>query len=416
MHLFALGINHHTAPVSIRERVAFAAERMSDALHDLTRQPQVKEAAILSTCNRTEIYCHTPDPDAPVNWLTGYHQLPRAEVEPYLYRLPQGEAARHAFRVASGLDSMVLGETQILGQIKTAVKTAEEAGTMGLLLHKLFQRTFCVAKEVRTATDIGAASVSMAAASVRLAERIFPSIAEQNVLFIGAGEMIELCMTHFAARHPKRILIANRTAERARPLAERFNAGVIALSDLPEHLAHYDIIVTSTASPLPILGKGMVERALKLRRHKPFFMVDLAVPRDVEEEVAQLDDVFLFTVDDLGGMVREGQDQRHGQVAQAEAIIENSVQDFMHWMDTREMVPMIRGLRDHGERYRRHEIERAKRLLHGGAAPEEVIEQLAHALTNKLLHAPTHALHHIPDEERDALARLIGQIYGLPKD
>ena len=416
MHLFALGINHHTAPVSIRERVAFAAERMSDALHDLTRQPQVKEAAILSTCNRTEIYCHTPDPDAPVNWLTGYHQLPRAEVEPYLYRLPQGEAARHAFRVASGLDSMVLGETQILGQIKTAVKTAEEAGTMGLLLHKLFQRTFCVAKEVRTATDIGAASVSMAAASVRLAERIFPSIAEQNVLFIGAGEMIELCMTHFAARHPKRILIANRTAERARPLAERFNAGVIALSDLPEHLAHYDIIVTSTASPLPILGKGMVERALKLRRHKPFFMVDLAVPRDVEEEVAQLDDVFLFTVDDLGGMVREGQDQRHGQVAQAEAIIENSVQDFMHWMDTREMVPMIRGLRDHGERYRRHEIERAKRLLHGGASPEEVIEQLAHALTNKLLHAPTHALHHIPDEERDALARLIGQIYGLPKD
>lgn len=415
MHLFALGINHHTAPVSIRERVAFAAERMNDALHDLTRQPQVKEAAILSTCNRTEIYCHTPDPDAPVNWLTGYHQLPRAEVEPYLYRLPQGEAARHAFRVASGLDSMVLGETQILGQIKTAVKTAEEAGTMGLLLHKLFQRTFSVAKEVRTATDIGAASVSMAAASVRLAERIFPSIAEQNVLFIGAGEMIELCMTHFAAQHPKRILVANRTAERARPLAERFNAGVIALNDLPEHLAHYDIIVTSTASPLPILGKGMVERALKQRRHKPFFMVDLAVPRDVEEEVGALDDVFLYTVDDLGGVVREGQDQRQAKVAQAEVIIETSVQDFMHWMDTREMVPMIRGLRDHGERHRRHEIEHARKLLRGGAAPEEVIEQLAHALTNKLLHAPTHALHHIPDEERDALAKLISRIYDLPK-
>lgn len=416
MHLFALGINHHTAPVSIRERVAFAAERMGDALHDLTRQPQVKEAAILSTCNRTEIYCHTPDPDATINWLTGYHQLPRAEVEPYLYRLPQGEAARHAFRVASGLDSMVLGETQILGQIKTAVKTAEEAGTMGLLLHKLFQRTFCVAKEVRTATDIGAASVSMAAASVRLAERIFPSIADQNVLFIGAGEMIELCMTHFAAQHPKRILIANRTAERARPLADRFNAGVIALNDLPEHLAHYDIIVTSTASPLPILGKGMVESALKLRKHKPFFMVDLAVPRDVEEEVGTLDDVFLYTVDDLGGVAREGQDQRQAKVAQAEVIIENGVQDFMHWMDTREMVPMIRGLRDHGERHCRHEIERARRLLHGGASPEEVIDQLAHALTNKLLHAPTHALHHIPDDERDALVRLMGRVYDLHKE
>lgn len=416
MHLLALGINHHTAPVSIRERVAFAAEKMRDALHDLTRQPQVKEAAILSTCNRTEIYCHTPDPDAPVNWLTGYHQLPRAEVEPYLYRLPQGEAARHAFRVASGLDSMVLGETQILGQIKTAVKTAEDAGTMGMLLHKLFQRTFSVAKEVRTATDIGAASVSMAAASVRLAERIFPSIAEQNVLFIGAGEMIELCMTHFAAQHPKRILVANRTAERARPLAERFNAGVIALNDLPEHLAHYDIIVTSTASPLPILGKGMVESALKLRRHKPFFMVDLAVPRDVEEEVGEMDDVFLYTVDDLGSVVRDGQDQRQGQVAQAEAIIETSVQDFMHWMGTRELVPMIRGLRDHGERHSRHEIEHARKLLRSGAAPEDVIEQMAHALTNKLLHAPTHALHHIPDNERDALAKLVSRIYDLPKE
>jgi glutamyl-tRNA reductase len=416
MQLFAFGINHHTAPVSIRERVAFAAERMNDALHDLTRQPQVKEAAILSTCNRTEIYCHTPDPDAPVTWLTGYHSLPRAEVEPYLYRLPQGEAARHAFRVASGLDSMVLGETQILGQIKSAVKTAEEAGTLGLLLHKLFQRTFSVAKEVRTATDIGAASVSMAAAAVRMAERIFPSIREQNVLFIGAGEMIELCMTHFAAQHPKHILVANRTTERARPLADRFNAGVIALNDLPEHLVHYDIIVTSTASPLPILGKGMVESALKLRRHKPFFMVDLAVPRDVEEEVGELDDVFLYTVDDLGEVVRQGQGQRVAQVAQAEAIIETSVQDFLHWMDTREMVPMIRGLRDHAERYRRNEIERARKLLGKGEDPEKVIEQMSRALTNKLLHAPTHVMHHISDDERDSLARLMSRIYDLPKD
>jgi glutamyl-tRNA reductase len=416
MQLFAFGVNHHTAPVSIRERVAFAAERMDDALHDLVSCPPIREAAILSTCNRTEVYCHTTDPEAPVDWLSGYHKLPQSEVEPYLYRLPQGEAARHAFRVASGLDSMVLGETQILGQIKNAVKTAEQAGTLGLLLHKLFQRTFSVAKEVRTATDIGASSVSMSAAAVRLAERIFPSIAEQNVLFIGAGEMIELCMAHFAARHPKRILVANRTAERARPLAERFNAGVIALNDLPEHLALYDIVITSTASPLPILGKGLVERAIKTRRHKPLFMVDLAVPRDVEEEVGELDDVFLYSVDDLGQVVREGQDQRQGQVIQAEAIIETSVQDFLHWMGAREFVPTIRSLRDHAERHRRHELERAHRLLDKGISPEEVLDQVSRALTNKLLHAPTHALHHVSDDERESLARLISRIYDLPKE
>jgi glutamyl-tRNA reductase len=416
MQLFAFGVNHHTAPVSIRERVAFAAERMDDALHDLVSCQPIREAAILSTCNRTEVYCHTTDPEAPVDWLSGYHKLPQSEVEPYLYRLPQGEAARHAFRVASGLDSMVLGETQILGQIKNAVKTAEQAGTLGLLLHKLFQRTFSVAKEVRTATDIGASSVSMSAAAVRLAERIFPSIAEQNVLFIGAGEMIELCMAHFAARHPKRILVANRTAERARPLAERFNAGVIALNDLPEHLALYDIVITSTASPLPILGKGLVERAIKTRRHKPLFMVDLAVPRDVEEEVGELDDVFLYSVDDLGQVVREGQDQRQGQVIQAEAIIETSVQDFLHWMGAREFVPTIRSLRDHAERHRRHELERAHRLLDKGISPEEVLDQVSRALTNKLLHAPTHALHHVSDDERESLARLISRIYDLPKE
>jgi glutamyl-tRNA reductase len=413
MQLFAFGVNHHTAPVSIRERVAFTAERMAEALHDLTRQPQIKEAAILSTCNRTEIYCHTPDPDAPVNWLTHFHQVRRENVEPYLYRLPQGEAVKHAFRVASGLDSMVLGEAQILGQMKQAAKTAQQAGTLGLLLNKLFQRTFSVAKEVRTATEIGASSVSMAAAAVRLAERIFPSIRQQNVLFIGAGEMIELCMTHFAAQHPQRILLANRTAERARPLAERFNAGVIALTDLPDHLPHYDIIVTSTASPLPILGKGMVERALKARKHRPFFMVDLAVPRDVETEVGELDDVFLYSVDSLGEVVREGQDARQAQVAQAEAIIETNVSNFMHWMETRGMVPTIRGLRDHAERFRRHELEKAHKKLARGDDPEEVMEAMSLALINKLLHSPTAAIHHATDEERRQLATLLHRLYDI---
>jgi glutamyl-tRNA reductase len=330
--------------------------------------------------------------------------------------LPREKAAQHAFRVAAGLDSMVLGETQILGQMKQAAQTAEEAGTLGLLLHKLFQRTFSVAKEVRTSTEIGANSVSMAAAAVRLAERIFPSIKEQACLFIGAGEMIELCITHFAAQHPCRMTVANRTAERARPLAERFNASVIPLTALPDELPAYDIIITSTASPLPILGKGMLERAIKQRRHRPIFIVDLAVPRDVEAEVADMDDVFLYSVDDLGQVVREGMDNRVAQVAQAEAIIETSVESFVHWMEGRELVPVIRSLRDSAERHRRHEIEKAEKALARGDDPRAVLDAMSHALSNKLLHAPTHALSHATRDERDQIARLISQLYGLHQE
>ena len=413
MQLFAFGINHQTAPLSIREQVAFHAERMEAALHDLTTRTPVKEAAILSTCNRTEVYCNTAHSETALDWLASYHQLKRSHIAPYLYALPQAEAARHAFRVASGLDSMVLGETQILGQMRQAVKTAEHAGTMGMLLHKLFQRTFSVAKEVRTSTEIGASSVSMAAAAVRLAERIFPSVAEQNVLFIGAGEMIELCATHFAARHPKHILVANRTVARAQTLADRFNGSAIGLAELPEHLASYDIVVTCTASPLPILGKGMVERALKARRHRPMFMVDLAVPRDIEAEVTELSDVFLYTIDDLGEVVKQGMDSRQAHVSQAEAIIESRVDDFVHWMETRELVPTIRGLRDHAERYRRHEMERAQKMLARGDDPREVIEVLSRALTNKFLHLPTHALSHAQDSDRHELVTLLSRLYAL---
>ena len=413
MQLFAFGINHQTAPLSIREQVAFHAERMEAALHDLTTRTSVKEAAILSTCNRTEVYCNTAHSETALDWLASYHQLKRSHIAPYLYALPQAEAARHAFRVASGLDSMVLGETQILGQMRQAVKTAEHAGTMGMLLHKLFQRTFSVAKEVRTSTEIGASSVSMAAAAVRLAERIFPSVAEQKVLFIGAGEMIELCATHFAARHPKHILVANRTVARAQTLADRFNGSAIGLAELPEHLASYDIVVTCTASQLPILGKGMVERALKARRHRPMFMVDLAVPRDIEAEVAELSDVFLYTVDDLGEVVKQGMDSRQAHVSQAEAIIESRVDDFVHWMESRELVPTIRGLRDHAERYRRHEMERAQKMLARGDDPCEVIEVLSRALTNKFLHLPTHALSHAQDSDRHELVTLLSRLYAL---
>ncbi|MCA1926504.1 MAG: glutamyl-tRNA reductase [Thiobacillus sp.] len=416
MQLLALGVNHHTAPLAIREQVAFGPEKLELALHELTQSQRASEAAILSTCNRTELYCNAASADAVTQWLADFHQIERRELAPYLYALPREQAAQHAFRVAAGLDSMVLGETQILGQMKQAVATAEEAGTLGLLLHKLFQRTFSVAKEVRTSTEIGANSVSMAAAAVRLAERIFPSIREQSCLFIGAGEMIELCITHFAAQHPRRMTVANRTAERARPLAERFGAGVIPLTALPEEIASHDIVVTSTASPLPILGKGMLERAIKQRRHRPIFIVDLAVPRDVEAEVADMNDVFLYSVDDLGQVVQEGMDNRMAQVAQAEAIIETSVEQFVHWMEGRELVPVIRALRDTAERHRRHEIDKAHKALARGDDPQAVLDALSQTLTNKLLHAPTHALNHATRGERDQFVRLISQLYGLPRD
>ena len=413
MQLFALGINHHTAPLAVREQVAFGPEKLTQALHELTDSHRASEVAILSTCNRTELYCNTAQPDATVDWLAEFHKIERRELTPYLYTLPREQAVQHAFRVAAGLDSMVLGETQILGQMKQAVHTAEEAGTLGLLLNKLFQRTFSVAKEVRTSTEIGANSVSMAAAAVRLAERIFPSVGDQACLFIGAGEMIELCMTHIAAKRPRRMAVANRTEARARPLAERFHAGTIPLTALPEELPAYDIIITSTASPLPILGKGMLERAIKQRRHRPMFIVDLAVPRDVEAEVADMDDVFLYSVDDLGQVVREGTDSRVAQVAQAEAIIETNVANFLHWMEGRELVPTIRALRDAAERHRRHEIEKATRALAHGSDPQMVLEALSRTLTNKLMHAPTHALNYANHEEREQFAKLISQLYGL---
>jgi glutamyl-tRNA reductase len=348
-----------------------------------------------------------------INWLAAYHKLPANDIEPYIYTMPQEQAVQHAFRVASGLDSMVLGEPQILGQMKQAVRYAEQAGTLGFLLHKLFQRTFSVAKDVRTHTEIGANLTSMAAAAVKLSERIFPSIADQRVLFIGAGEMIELNAVHFAAKSPKQITVANRTLERAEVLARRINGRAITLHELPEQLAQHDIIVTCTASQLPILGKGMVERALKMRKHRPLFIVDLAVPRDVEAEVAELRDVFLYTVDDLSEVVRDGLDARQGAVKEAEVIINSSVSEFMHWMESREVVPTIRALRDSAERQRRNEMEKALRHLAKGESAEKVMEALSNALTNKFLHAPTQALNQVQADEREALLEVIHRLYQL---
>jgi len=411
MTLYALGLNHQTAPLPIRERVAFHVERLRDALGELTRMRRANEAAILSTCNRTELYFSAEQPGDAAAWLAEYHRLKPVEIAPYLYTLPREQAVRHAFRVASGLDSMVLGEPQILGQMKEAARAAESAGTLGTVLHKLFQRSFAVAKEVRTNTGVGAASVSMAAAAVKLAARIFPSLSEQKVLFIGAGEMIELCATHFAAQGPARITVANRTLERAEQLAHRFNARAIELKSLGEHLHEHDIVVSCTASSLPILGKGLVERALRTRRRRPMFMVDLAVPRDIEKETAELDDVFLYTVDDLAGIVSANLDTRRSALEQAEAIIDTQVGQFMHWMQARGSVPLIRSLRESAEEARRHEVDRAMRLLARGDDPKAVLEAMSQGLTNKLLHAPTQALHEAAADERERRAEAAARLF-----
>ncbi len=411
--IFTLGINHHSAPLAIRERVAFGADKLRHALADLTHAQSVREAAILSTCNRTEIYCAAETPEAVIDWLSRYHGVDRHELAPYLYTHDQPEAIRHAFRVASGLDSMVIGEPQILGQMKDAVRAAEESGTLGTQLHKLFQRSFSVAKEVRSTTAIGANIVSMAAAGVHLAERIFESIAGQRILFIGAGEMIELCAAHFCSNKPKQVTIANRTLERGRALAEQYGGTAIRLDELGEHLAQHDIVVSCTASPLPIIGLGMVERAVKARRHRPMFMVDLAVPRDIEEEVGQLDDVFLYTVDDLAQVVESGLESRQAAVVEAEDIIATRVQDFLGWLQARHTVPVIRSLRDSAERMRRHEMEHALKLLGKGEAPEKVLEQLSQRLTNKFLHAPTQTLNLAEGDERHLLQSAAERLFHL---
>ncbi|MEY2632028.1 MAG: hypothetical protein RIR00_682 [Pseudomonadota bacterium] len=413
MPIFALGINHHSAPLAIREQVAFQAESLGQALLNLTSGGSVREAAILSTCNRTELYCHADSAEAAAAWLAKYHGLERETIEPYLYALSPRDAVRHAFRVASGLDSMVIGEPQILGQMKDAVRVAEQAGTLGTQLHKLFQRAFAVAKEVRTTTAIGANIVSMAAAGVHLAERIFESVAGQRVLFIGAGEMIELCAAHFAACKPKQLTIANRTLERGQALAERFGATAIRLDELGEVLPRHDIVVSCTASPLPIIGLGMVERAIKVRRHRPMFMVDLAVPRDIEVEVGELDDVFLYTVDDLAQVVESGLESRQAAVVEAEAIIGSCVDQFLNWLESRDGVPLIRSLRDAAERMRRHEMEHALKLLAKGEPAEKVMEALSQRLTNKFLHAPTQALNQAAPDERASLQACAARLFHL---
>ena len=422
MSVFALGLNHSSAPLDLRGRFAFTLEQLAPTLHGFQERVQPlrmqqgagpAEAAMLSTCNRTELYVAggTALVRPTVEWLAGLGSVESSQLMDHAYVKEGSAAARHAFRVASGLDSMVLGEPQILGQMKQAVREADQAGTLGSTLHQLFQRTFSVAKEVRTSTEIGAHSISMAAASVRLASQLFENLEEVRVLFVGAGEMIELVATHFAAKNPKSMTVANRTLERGEKLAGHLGAEAMRLSDLPARLAEFDAVISCTASALPLIGLGAVERALKVRRRRPMFMVDLAVPRDIEPEVAQLDDVYLYTIDDLSSVVQTAGEKRLAAVEQAEAIIESGVQSFVHWMDQRHTVPLIQALNAQADNWRATELARARKLLAKGADIETVLEALSRGLTNKVLHGTLAELHTSEGEQREQLAQTVSRLF-----
>ncbi len=391
MKLLAVGLNHKTAPIEVRERLTFGPDIVAGALRDLTMRAGVHEAVVLSTCNRTEIYCAIDDggEETVRGWLGGFHGIEPDRVDPYLYAHAGREAIVHLLRVASGLDSMVLGEPQILGQVKGAFQTASDCTATGKLLSRLFQHAFSVAKTVRTDTAIGNSPVSVAFAAVNLARQIFSDLTKQTAMLIGAGETIELAARHLHQNGIGRIIVANRTVERAHELAAQFDGFAIALTELANHLAEADIVIASTASPLPVLGKGAVERALKKRKHSPMFMVDIAVPRDIEPEVASLNDVYLYTVDDLQGVVDEGLRSRQAAAVQAEEIIGFHAEEFMAWLRSLDAAGLIQDYRQRAEQLRDEVLERALRQLESGKSPAEALSFLAHTLTNKLLHAPS---------------------------
>jgi len=430
LNLLTIGIQHQIAPVSVREKVAFSEENLPDALLDLRQylnqfnNETNSEVAILSTCNRTEIYCAANDQQISpgllqartIDWLSSQQGIAKSEILEYVKTSVASEAVRHVFRVGCGLDSMVLGETQILGQIKKAAYTAQQAGSIGLHLNQLFNRTFAVAKDVRTNTEISSHAVSMASAALRLSQGVLGDIEKQRILFIGAGEMIQLCAVYFLGKKPRSITIANRTIERGEDLAkyiseQGYSCDSIPLSEVPEKMADFDIVISCTASSLPIIGLGMVNTALKKRRYAPMVMIDLAVPRDIEPEISNLRDVYLYTVDDLGQVVKEGNDLRLGAVKNAEMIIDLQVKNFMHWFMQRSSVPLINSLKQRSDELQHIELEKAKRKIQRGDDPMEVMAELARALSNKFLHGSLHTLNHAEEFSIDECQKIVSKIF-----
>lgn len=419
MSVLALGLNHATAPLALRERLAVAAERIGPQVQALQAHlnqalpAERPEAALLSTCNRTELYLAGSEALAgpALDWLAEAAGLPRETLAAHSYVHADAAAARHAFRVAAGLDSMVLGEPQILGQFKEAVRLAGDAGTLGQTLHQLFQRGFSVAKEVRTQTELGAHSISMAAAAVRLAGQLFEDLSRISILFVGAGEMIELAATHFAARAPKRLVVMNRTVSRGSALATRFQGSALPLDQLAERLHEFDAVISCTAANEALIHRATVEAALQKRRHRPFFMVDLAVPRDIAPEVAELNDVYLYTVDDLSGLVQLAGEKRQAAVSQAEAIVESGVQGFAQWQQQRQSVPLIQSLQQQLDAWRDEAKVRARRQLAKGELPEAVLDAFAQQLGQKMLHGVFTGLNQAEGAEREQLEALVSRLF-----
>ncbi len=391
MPLLVIGLNHTTAPISIRERVTFGPDIIVAALRNLTEQPGVHEAVILSTCNRTEVYCsaETDAIESTRDWLAGFHGLAVEDIAPYMYSREGRDVIEHLLSVASGLDSLILGEPQILGQVKNAFQTANDAGRTGKLLTRLFQHAFGTAKQVRTDTAIGDSPVSVAFAAVSLARQIFAELSEQTAMLIGAGETVELAARHLVQNGIGRLIVANRTISRAQELAQQFDAYAISLTEISAHLPEADIVIASTASPVPILGKGTVESALKRRRHRPVFMVDIAVPRDIEAEVSDLEDVYLYTVDDLDEVIQSNLRSRQDAAEQAREIITFQADEFIAWMRSLDAVGLIQDYRRQAGEIRDEVLGKAQRMLEAGKPPEDALSFLAQTLTNKLLHAPS---------------------------
>ncbi|EJE4200171.1 glutamyl-tRNA reductase [Vibrio cholerae] len=415
MSLLAIGINHNTASVELREKVAFGPEKLSLALNQLSTSSHVKGGVILSTCNRTEIYCdvRSASKNKVIEWLSQFHQVSLDELKPSLYVHEEQAAIRHLMRVACGLDSLVLGEPQILGQVKQAYAEARENHAVNPATEKLFQKAFSVAKRVRTETEIGGSAVSVAYAACTLAKHIFESLADATVLLVGAGETIELVAKHLAGHHCKRMIVANRTRERALSLAQQFGADVIALNEIPDYLAQADIVISSTASPLPIIGKGMVESALKARRHQPMLLVDIAVPRDIEPQVGKLNDAYLYSIDDLQSIVDSNIEQRKVEAIQAEAIVSEESATFMSWMRSLQAVDSIRDYRKQANEAREELLNKSLQALAAGGDPEKLLIELSNKLTNKLIHTPTRALQTAAEQGEPAKLAVIRQSLGL---
>jgi len=415
MSLLAIGINHNTASVELREKVAFGPDKLPKALQQLSESPHVSGGVIVSTCNRTEVYCDVKPSckNKVIDWLAQFHQVSAEELKPSIYVHEEQAAIRHLMRVACGLDSLVLGEPQILGQVKQAFSDSRAGFSVNAAMEKWFQKTFSVAKRVRTETDIGGNAVSVAYAACTLAKHIFESLQESTVLLVGAGETIELVAKHLAANGCTKMIVANRTKERAQLLAEQFGAEVISLPEIPDHLARADIVISSTASPLPIIGKGMVETALKSRRNQPMLLVDIAVPRDIESQVGEINDAYLYSVDDLQSIIDNNMEQRKVEAIQAEAIVSEESAAFMTWLRSLQGVDTIREFRQNANEIREDLLSKSIQALAAGVDPEKVLLELSNKLTNKLIHAPTRALQSAAEQGEPVKLAIIRQSLGL---